>query len=93
MVGSIAAMVEEVAGHVEVFLLARSLIELQQACLDDLVAGHLMELFRAVAKGAHHQIGIFDGDIEKIALSGGYIVLLSSLVEVSCVVQLVARLE
>ena len=89
--GSVATLVEEEFGLVEILLLARSKIEFRKSHLGNLVSWHYACLSWLVAHFAHHAVCELAGDVEQRLLARGIVVSHSSLAEVSEIVELMAQ--
>ena len=71
VVGRLSALVDEVAGHVEIAFLARGVVELHQRQLDLLVAGIARDLAFAGAECLADQVGVAAHGLQEIAAAGG----------------------
>ena len=89
--GCVAALVEEIFGLVEIFLVACHEVELGKSHLCNLMARNAGNLVRTIANLAANTVGIFDCDVEEISLSCGLIVCYRAFHHVAEVIKLMAE--
>ncbi len=86
-----AALFHEVSSQVEIPALPRQAKELDESDLDFLVAGQAAALSRT--EDRVHQVGVFEGDVEKASFPRGRIMRRRRLIEMAGVVEFVAPAE